>query len=71
MKGLTDRQAEVLEAIRELTEAKGFAPTRQELADHLGLAWPQAAQFHLEALKRKGRVTWDERRSRTLRVVQP
>jgi repressor LexA len=36
MEPLTERQAEVLRLIRELTEVSGFPPTRAEIARSMG-----------------------------------
>ena len=51
---LTDRQKEVLDAIRTHIARRGFPPSRQELADALGLSAPGSVEGHLNALARKG-----------------
>ena len=53
--GLTTRQQEALEALREFQMEWGYPPTRSELGDMLGVS-AQTADFHLRALERKGFV---------------
>ncbi len=53
---LTERQAEVLQFIRETVEETGFPPTRAEIARALGFASANAAEDHLKALARKGAI---------------
>jgi len=50
---LTDRQREVLEAIRELSTA-GDAPTLDEIGERAGLRSSNATRRHLGILERKG-----------------
>ena len=53
---LTERQAEILQFIRETIEETGFPPTRAEIARALGFASANAAEDHLKALARKGAI---------------
>ena len=53
--GLTARQREALEGLREFQMEWGYPPTRSELGDMLGVS-AQTADFHLRALERKGFV---------------
>lgn len=56
MKGLTDKQQEILDFIGDFMRREGMAPTVYELADHLQIS--NATAFaHLRALQRKGYVT--------------
>jgi len=52
--GLTARQRQVLELVREHIEASGMPPTRAEIALALGFRSANAAEEHLRALARKG-----------------
>lgn len=54
---LTQRQTEVLKAIRAAVKRTGMPPTRSELAETLGFRSPNAAEDHLRALARKGAIT--------------
>ena len=56
MDALTDRQSEILQLIRELTEVSGFPPTRAEIAERMGFRSVNAAEQHLRALEKKGAI---------------
>ena len=68
MEELTDRQAEILQLIRDLTEASGFPPTRAEIARTMGFRSANAAEQHLRALARKGVIDISSGASRGIRV---
>lgn len=65
---LTDRQAEVLEAITTLTTQFGYPPTVRELETEVGVS-VSAVHAHLRRLRNKGAVTWSDGQTRTLKVV--
>ncbi len=54
MHGLTPRQQEILQFIRDRLEATGLPPTRAEIAQEFGFRSPNAAEEHLKVLARKG-----------------
>jgi repressor LexA len=56
MKELTDRQKEVLEAIKAFTMKNHFPPTVRELCSILGISSPRGVAKHLEALEKKGYI---------------
>src|ERR671930_261009 len=56
MEPLTERQAEILRLVRELTEVSGFPPTRAEIAERMGFRSVNAAEQHLRALEKKGAI---------------
>ena len=66
---LTDRQREVLEAIRKHIAARGFPPSRQELANALGLSAPGSVEGHLNALVRKGWIELAHDTRRGIRLL--
>jgi len=68
MTALTERQAEILRLIRELTEISGFPPTRAEIARRMGFRSVNAAEQHLRALERKGVLEIHSGASRGIRV---
>jgi len=68
MDALTDRQAEILKLIRELTEVSGFPPTRAEIAERMGFRSVNAAEQHLRALEKKGAIEISSGASRGIRV---
>ncbi|MSR15044.1 MAG: transcriptional repressor LexA [Gammaproteobacteria bacterium] len=65
---LTQRQTEVLQAIRAAVKRTGLPPTRSELAETLGFRSPNAAEDHLRALARKGAITLLPGASRGIRL---
>ena len=66
---LTDRQAEILRLVRELTEVTGYPPTRAEIAQKMGFRSVNAAEQHLRALEKKGAIEISSGSSRGLRVL--
>src|SRR4051794_5183599 len=68
MDALTDRQSEILQLIRELTEVSGFPPTRAEIAERMGFRSVNAAEQHLRALEKKGAIDILSGASRGIRV---
>ncbi len=71
MEALTDRQSEILQLIRELTEISGFPPTRAEIAERMGFRSVNAAEQHLRALEKKGAIDILSGASRGIRVNDP
>jgi repressor LexA len=69
MEPLTERQAEILRLIRELTEVSGFPPTRAEIARSMGFRSVNAAEQHLRALEKKGVIEIMSGASRGIRVL--
>ena len=68
MEPLTDRQAEILRLVRELTEVSGYPPTRAEIAERMGFRSVNAAEQHLRALEKKGAIDIAEGASRGIKV---
>ena len=54
--GLTPRQAEILDFIRDAVKSTGMPPTRAEIATLFGFRSPNAAEAHLRALAKKGAI---------------
>ena len=68
MDALTDRQAEILRLVRELTEVSGYPPTRAEIAERMGFRSVNSAEQHLRALEKKGAIEITSGSSRGIRV---
>lgn len=68
--GLTPRQREILDFIRNTLEVLGAPPTRAEIAGAFGFASPNAAEQHLKALAKKGAIILDPRSARGIRLVE-
>ncbi len=56
MIGLSRRQQQILDYIRDCIGSDGLPPSRAEISRHFGFASPNAAQCHLKALEAKGVV---------------
>jgi repressor LexA len=70
MNGLTDRQRMVLEFICGSIEERGYPPTLREIGNKLGIRSTNGVNDHLRALERKGFLTREDMKSRTLRPTQ-
>lgn len=70
MQKLTDRQRAVLDFISESITDRGYPPTLREIGNHLGIRSTNGVNDHLRALERKGYLTREDMKSRTLRLVR-
>ena len=68
--GLTERQAETLEAIRVHIDRWGMPPSRSELGRVLGLKYHSSVAAHLRALARKGWVELIPSKDRGIRLLR-
>jgi len=66
---LTKRQRQVVDAIRMMTRQHGYPPTIREIEQAFGMRSPNSVKAHLNPLRRKGWVTWNDGQARTLRLV--
>ncbi len=71
MQKLTDRQRAVLDFISVSITDRGYPPTLREIGNHLGIRSTNGVNDHLRALERKGYLTREDMKSRTLRLVHP
>ena len=69
MAQLTERQAEILEVLREYIAENGRPPSRPELAKLLGIASTNAVFKHLDALARKGAIELVPNAARGIRIL--
>jgi len=65
---LTPRQHEIVQFIRDYIAQNDYAPTMQEIADHLGVSRPTVFE-HIEALQAKGALHREALRSRTIELA--
>ena len=70
MEGLTARQQQVLEFIRESVRANGYPPTVREICAALNLSSPSTVHAHLANLERLGLIKRNPTKPRALDVVQ-
>ena len=68
--GLTPRQREILDFIRNSLDVLGAPPTRAEIAGAFGFASPNAAEEHLKALAKKGNIVLEPGAARGIRLVE-
>lgn len=68
MKGITERQKEVLTFIANFQEENSYPPTVREISDHFQISL-RAVQDHLTALQKKGYLSQTQKRSRSIRVI--
>jgi repressor LexA len=64
---LTERQRQVYDFIQDRIRDWGYPPTIREIGEHLGIKSTNGVADHLKALKRKGYLTQQDMKSRTLR----
>lgn len=69
MEGLTPRQEQVLEFIRESVRVDGYPPTVREICTGLDLSSPSTVHVHLANLERLGFIKRDPSKPRALEVV--
>ena len=69
MEGLTPRQEQVLEFIRESVRVNGYPPTVREICTALDLSSPSTVHAHLANLERLGLIKRDPTKPRALDVV--
>ncbi len=67
---LTERQRKVLGYIETHLRQHGFPPTIREIGLHLGIKSTNGVNDHLNALQKKGFLTREEGKSRTLQLVK-
>jgi repressor LexA len=68
--GLTPRQNEALTFIAGYVAARGYSPTLDEIAAHLGLAAKSGAHRIVCALIERGALTMLPNRARSIQIVE-
>jgi len=67
--GLTERQRQVLDFIREATRRNGYPPTVREICTELDLSSPSTVHAHLANLERQGYLRRDPSKPRALELA--
>jgi repressor LexA len=70
MKGLTTRQTEVFDVLKNYIEDYGIAPTHIELAKLIGVSSSKAAADHLKALEKKEVIQIYADKPRGIRILE-
>jgi len=65
---LTPRQHQIVEFIRDYVAENAYAPTMQEIADHLGVSRPTVFE-HIEALEARGALSRQALLSRAIELA--
>lgn len=66
---LTGRQLQIIAAIEDLTDARGYPPNLREVAAHIGASAVSGLHYQLSRLRALGVVAWQDGQPRTLRVL--
>ncbi len=69
MKGLTERQQQILDFITASIAGRGYPPTIREIGKHMGIKSTNGVNDHLKALERKGALRRDDLKSRAMRPM--
>ena len=69
MKKLTDRQREIYDFLKDFYHTHGFPPTIYEIGDHFGFT-PRAAHAYLDVFQRKGFISCEQGRPRSIRFAK-
>ncbi|QTA38227.1 repressor LexA [Thermosipho ferrireducens] len=69
MRELTERQKKVLDFITNYIQQRGYSPSIRDIARHFKIT-PRGAQLHLIALEKKGYITRNGNKSRTISLVK-
>ncbi len=62
----TERQARILEVIRNFTEERGYPPSVREIGERVGLSSSSTVQSHLRSLEKRGLIHRDPTKPRAL-----
>lgn len=71
MKTLTRRQQQILDFIQKWQQARGSVPSSQEIAAQFGFRSPNAVTGHLRLMRKKGVITSEPGKARSLRITSP
>jgi repressor LexA len=71
MQALTRIQQQILDFLQRFQQANGSMPTRQEITAHFGFGSPNAITGHLRLMRKKGVITSQPGKARSLRISTP
>lgn len=67
---MTKKQLEVYNNIKNFIKENSYPPTVRELCKLIGIKSSSSVQAHLYKLKNKGFITWEEGKTRTLKIIK-
>ena len=71
MERLTEKQKQMLDAIKKSIAKNGYPPTVRELGSTLNLSSPATTFFHLSRLESKGYIKKGKSKNRTIELLVP
>ena len=66
---LTERQATILDFIKDFARDHGYPPTIPEIQEEFNIKSPNGVNNHIKALTRKGYIKRDSSRARALDII--
>ena len=66
---LTDSQEELYKWLVEYINRNSHSPSIRQMMDAMGLRSPAPIQSRLKHLQEKGRISWEQGKSRTLKII--
>jgi repressor LexA len=70
MKGLTERQKQILRWLIRYTEANGYQPCLREIGEAHGMKAAWGLRVHIDALSKKGYINVNENTPRAISVIR-
>lgn len=67
---ITPRQAEILRFIVDFQHENNYTPSFREIAEQFDIRSTKAVSDHLQALERRGFISREKRKSRTIRIEE-
>lgn len=67
-KELTERQADIIDYVKDYKDNYGYSPTYTEIADYFGFS-SRNAQQHIRAIERKGKIKTTPGISRSIIII--
>lgn len=67
---LTSKQEEILNIIKKFINKNGYSPTIRELCEISNRRSPATIKTFLDILYEKGYVTYNPKKSRTIRIIE-
>jgi repressor LexA len=71
VKGLTQRQLEIVNFIRDFIATHEFSPSYREIMEHFGFTSLGSVYKHMNVLKRKGVILADKNSARSIALAEP
>ena len=70
MKGLSERQRDLLNFIHDFINHYNYSPSYKEIMEHFSFSSSGSVYKHIRNLKRKGVLTYEEKCSRSIRPLE-